>query len=525
MVSWSLVELAARLKAALGAAEQGDFRSARALQTELADPAVETWALAFDCQRWLAGFEAISLPQAFSLVERGQAGLAEQGLLEARRLRGLAAALCFDVEALNQLEATASDVNVSAWRKLAAGADGRIAAELAAAERTAASQKRASLVLEAASLLALVHAELGDLEEALAVARRASRMARTEGLPIQEYLANLVLARTRRLDGHPHLALRILSALANFATPPFRPWLEWETIMAGGDLGANAQTHSPARELQRALAAARGGSCQDFETATRELVAAAASWAPLESDVRRLSRGLGRPLGVEPTDATEAALQDWCAGSGAAPPFGLHSLNAADAVGDTARVAVWPDGRCLRFLSVGAALLSQSGELQWLAPTLRHHGRTDTMLAVLALAGPEGIDDGELFQRVYGFAFSRNSHHEVLTLLIHRTRERLGGLGRIDRAEGRTALTVSEPLMLSDPRCRRPVDERVLRFLARQHQATARDAAEALGMPLRRIQESLRQLAEQGACEPHKKGRQLVYGLEDTTFQEPTSHR
>ena len=91
-------------------------------------------------------------------------------------------------------------------------------------------------MLEASALRTLSTAERGDISAALAIARRVSRMARTESLPQSEYLANLVLARIRRLDNKPHLATRILHALYSVAPSPWLPWLAWEIVQATGSL-------------------------------------------------------------------------------------------------------------------------------------------------------------------------------------------------------------------------------------------------------------------------------------------------
>src|SRR4029453_533046 len=102
-------------------------------------------------------------------------------------------------------------------------------------ESDAYKAQHAPLVIEAASLRALALSGSGNLEEATRISRRASRMARTESIPQQEYFANLVLARLRRLNGQTHLATRILQSLLRMASPLWRPWLGWELVMAGAE--------------------------------------------------------------------------------------------------------------------------------------------------------------------------------------------------------------------------------------------------------------------------------------------------
>lgn len=52
--------------------------------------------------------------------------------------------------------------------------------------------------------------------------------------------------------------------------------------------------------------------------------------------------------------------------------------------------------------------------------------------------------------------------------------------------------------------------------------ASAKEAAEALGTPVRTSQDALRRMVDDGACRAEKRGRKLVYHVEDTTFLEPT---
>lgn len=108
-------------------------------------------------------------------------------------------------------------VEVAALRQ--AVLEGRGAADQAAdLERRALELAHAPVVLEAAALRALGELE-ADVEAAVRTARRAVRMARTEGLPLPELLANLVLARARRLSDRPHLSVRILRGFGSRGGP------------------------------------------------------------------------------------------------------------------------------------------------------------------------------------------------------------------------------------------------------------------------------------------------------------------
>ena len=98
----------------------------------------------------------------------------------------------------------------------------------------ASASRDPRLVVEVTALRALVLASLAKTGDALTFARRASLMARTEAEPDAELLANIVLARMRRHVGKPHLAVRILDALARLVPHAPRAWLEWERLLAGG---------------------------------------------------------------------------------------------------------------------------------------------------------------------------------------------------------------------------------------------------------------------------------------------------
>jgi predicted transcriptional regulator len=58
--------------------------------------------------------------------------------------------------------------------------------------------------------------------------------------------------------------------------------------------------------------------------------------------------------------------------------------------------------------------------------------------------------------------------------------------------------------------------------LAEQGRLSVRAVAQMLGIPVRTAQHALKALAEEGICEVERRGRELQYRIEDTTFSEPT---
>ncbi|RZO53679.1 MAG: hypothetical protein EVA89_29200 [Sandaracinaceae bacterium] len=76
---------------------------------------------------------------------------------------------------------------------------------------------------------------------------------------------------------------------------------------------------------------------------------------------------------------------------------------------------------------------------------------------------------------------------------------------------------------LPDPDASLQLEERLLRWIAREGRQEARRVAEELDVPLRSAQAVLQALVEDGALVRERAGRSFSYRVEDTTFQEPTS--
>lgn len=374
------------------------------------------------------------------------------------------------------------------------------------------------------------------IQEATLVARRASRMARSETLIFEEYLANLVLARVRRHGGQPHLAARILTALAQVVPPAFWRWLEWERVLAGGTTKPDANPGNPGNPgehpLRSLFDAAERGDRAAFEQAR----AVAALWV---TGWRSLSRELSVLIElVDPqqTPADTSAALPFCRGTRAEAPMGLlgplHAWQGPLSATTAARspavgplVITGPDSTARRVLSVGLGLTDTSKS--WVAPQARQSDhRPHAVIAALALSGHDGTPVEELFRTVYGFAFHPLKHDGVLRVVLHRAREELGQAGEIIREGTVLRLIPKQPLVVPDPRCQRPIEERVLLRLAeRDGRATARELAQSLQIPLRTVQRALGTLQEDGACTTERVGRSVEYQLEDTTFYQPSLHR
>ena len=377
----------------------------------------------------------------------------------------------------------------------------------------AAGRRLAAAVVEIRALRALFAIEAGDHAAGLALARRASLMARTEAIFDAELFANLALVRARRYSRQAHLALRIVEALERVATPAWRAWLDWEWLLAGGDVaGRGAQPDSPSAVLRALLGAAQSGDRTAFDRQALALQAATVA-EPLRREGEIVTAA------IDPhRDSRDAALLAWRNGTTTLAPALLHGLAVGTA---PACVAVWPDGRSARCLMVGAPLLA-GPQVARLRPSRLTHGRVETVLAILALAGRDGLEEATCFARAYGFAYAPSLHRGVLDVLVHRARGAVDGVGVIVREAGRLALLATRPLLIPDPRTSRSTTDRVLRLLAEHGRASAKEAAAGLGMSLRTAQGALSDLAASQACTVERDGRNVTYAVEDSVFSEAT---
>jgi hypothetical protein len=422
-------------------------------------------------------------------------------------------------------------VEVDIARALAALLRGGTAAlDLDALAGRATAARLAGPLVEIHAVRALHALESGDHATGLALARRASLMARTEGIPEPELFTNLVLVRARRYSRQAHLALRIAEALDEIAPPPWRGWLAWERLFAGSGPADGAE--GPARVVASLLAAAQAGDRPQFDGAVEALRRAVAA-APLRRDVADLVAAL-----LPDQQTTSDALASWRDGRSALPPLALHGLATPPPAEDTgpgcrpaaelepaaAYVLVRPGGRGARFLRAGLGFATDSGVAR-VRQSRRPHGRVESLLAILALAGPDGLEESVCFARAYGFAYVAGVHRGVFDVLVHRARGAVDGIAGLVRGNGRLALAPAQALLIPDPSTSRSTTDRVLRLLAERGRASAKEAAACLGMSLRAVQGALNELAGSEACTVERDGRHVTYAVEDSVFSEPTTRR
>lgn len=444
------------------------------------------------------------------------------------------AILAFDVEGVHAAARLCADMAGPHARMQIASAElwaSYAAADWPAVERRATlvhglaeAAEVAELQIEARALRAWALHEGGQLTAALDDARAASRAGRAHRLPQAEYLANLVLARLRRYDGAAYLSMRILNALAPVAPWMWRGWLSVESAMASSGLSREGpkprvRSQVAAQALNHAFAEARSGDRVGFERTLTRLRRVVGDWSPLGRDVATLAGACDPALELDPP----RALLQWRRGERDGYPPGLGpALVSADELGG-GWVLVQTESGPARVAGCSVSLHRDPGT-SVLEPGRAGQRRVETLLAVLALAGAEGLPEAELFARVYGFRYVAELHGGTFGVLVHRARERGGSALRIERASGRVRLEpLVERLLAHDPRCTSVGQDRVLRYLATNPATTARAISRALEIPLRTVQASLKELVEQEVCDSARRGREWVYRVEDTTFREPTT--
>ncbi len=336
--------------------------------------------------------------------------------------------------------------------------------------------------------LGALHA--GNAEDAVRIARRASRAAATDGILQGEYLANLALARVRRYRGLPHYAIRILSALQAVVPPIWDQWCRLELLLSGSPNSYLAGGHLSleASHLEVALSDSTG-------------------FLPLFRDVANY-RAL---LDVDAPVPESAAAFIW--GEHHATPGGIR-----DAQGDTLVLAL-PQRRARRVFRRGIdamriqpALFTATGR------------RLQVALCVGLLAGVEGLDKDQFFRMLYGFDRVDLSHDDILRGLVHRMRHADDTLNV--QFGDRIVVLADGPYAVPDPRCEQSLEDLILAYIAKRSGGSiAKEVAKAVQVPLRTVQRALADLVEEGLCIATPDGRRLEYVVDDTTFSEPTLHR
>ncbi|MDX2022464.1 MAG: hypothetical protein SF187_19665 [Deltaproteobacteria bacterium] len=394
-------------------------------------------------------------------------------------------------------------------------------AQLESVRREAADHQLSALLIEATVLSGLLALKHDQHPIVRGFVRRAALMAQSEGLPQSQYLAHAALARFRRYERRPHLAVRILASLRSVAPTCWRPWLDWECVMTGISRVNNETAPvavDVAQNLERYLLAVSSGA----PGASAAELALMKTKLQGRTDLLREARALegcvdpSLPLSQLPPDVLA-----WAQGTTDVVPCGVDGVlfGRSEHSNAMASVYVAPHKPPRRLLSIAAPLLAAQ---EALPRVQRHNARIETAAATLALTGASGVTEEEFWRRVYGFVFVPALHKSTLDVLLHRLRERFDGTAEIVRHEGRLRFEPLRPMFLVDPRGMPGVDALLLKMLSERGSASARTAAETLAVPLRTVQSALADLVAEGHLKIEGKGRNVAYVVEDTVFAEPT---
>ncbi|MFK8002014.1 MAG: winged helix-turn-helix domain-containing protein [Polyangiales bacterium] len=502
---------------------------------ELLSEADGAWAYAIRLKRWLNGSAEVepNVPRAvWQRPQKNEEATALFALcIEVRRaatlrLDGAGVSSCVAyARQLAQDHPGACDelaLGVSAaWEAWVLGAPNAESVEALALQGRARGD--AQVAVEAQVLRGLHELALRRVADAVQTLRRASRMARVEGVPNLEVLAGIALARARRFQGRPQLALRILRAVAPHAPPPWRRWLSWEAALSGARFAGGRADATILGALLRACDASEQGHADGSRVSLESLSKGAESFAALSQEARAAAALLS--VG-ECTDAP-ADVAAWIRSevSEVPPAFrGFIFASHIEEAGESCALLLAPtQGSARRVLarSVRLAMALGYDADSAAAPT---HPRTDSGLATLAF-GRGALPLGVYFEQVYEYPFDSGVHRSMVNMHVKRMRERVGESAGIERDGDTIALHIKRPLILRDARCEETIEDRVLGVLARSDAKSASELARELKIPLRTVQRILRELQVDAGVEQHKEGRKVRYAVEDTTFSEPTRTR
>jgi hypothetical protein len=300
--------------------------------------------------------------------------------------------------------------------------------------------------------------------------------------------------------------------------------LSWELLLAG-----EASRHEELEALPaprgivelgfesaalpvHALSAAAAGDRDRYDASMAALSVGRCRYSWLSADLSCLQAlaSVNEPASGEPAPFADGTVDQI--------PRGLSNLAPADS--PPALVVARPS-TARRLLLLGLPLLRSE------EPTLRiyddTHERIDSIIACLALHGGRMVEQ-ELFERVYGFAFRPRIHAGSFRVNLHRVRSRLEGQATVRNSEQGVELEVNAPFAIFDPRTGGTADDLLLHAIAVEGRLTAKAAARATGLPLRTVQRNLRGLVDAGLCQRERRGNEVLYLVEDTTFSEPTRH-
>lgn len=506
-------------------------------ETEPLFEADGAWVYALGLQRWLGGSggaeaEPVVPSAAWQMPERDEGAEAlfalSTQMRRAATLRldgaGVVAAVARSRQIAQRFPKACGELVLElsvAWEAWVLGTPDAAAVEALA--HKARERGDAKVAVEAQVLRGLHEMAEGLVADAVQTLRRASRMARVEGVPNLEVLSGIALARARRFQGRPQLALRILRAVAPHAPPPWNRWLSWEAALSGARFGGGRGDPSVLGALLRACDASEEGRVDDSRMSLAGLVTGSESFLALRDEALAAAALLSVGEYVEPSPDVAAWIRSEVSD---VPPSlrGFIFASHIDDGGESCALLLAPVGGSARRVLARSLSLAVALGLDAVPAAAPTHPRTDAGLATLAFE-EAALPLETYFETVYEYTFDPSVHRSMVNMHVKRMRERVGASAGIEREGDTIALRVARPLILRDARCEETIEDRVLGVLARSDAKSASELARELKIPLRTVQRILRELQVDAGVEQKKEGRKVRYAVEDTTFSEPTRTR
>ena len=388
-------------------------------------------------------------------------------------------------------------------------------------------------------------------DQAISMAQQAVALTHAhENGTFDRPLALLTLARAYRYDGQPNLALAALGRISSSAFGLWTAWASWERMLAGGvsgtitaesagmpnSLPGGGVMHDAALRLQDLFAALRIRSRLAVEGALADLQRSVVGCRMLAAEVDALMSVVNPRRQRLPR-----SIQSWAMGQGRASRCAFLGVAMVAApptvrVRPSAMVLGLPGLPGRRFLAAGTVFVADARLAERTQmPASSTRTRSETGLAVLALAGPTGISCDEFFRTIYGLRFCASRHQSVLDVLCYRIRALLGDAGDLQRSRRRTPsdpgsgidskmwLVLHGPIIVADPRCGLSTAGRILHAVALASEfggLSMSQIASEITLPVRTVQLFIQDLVQSGQCLAVRRGRHLKYRVKDPVLRE-----
>ncbi|MEL7370948.1 MAG: helix-turn-helix domain-containing protein [Myxococcota bacterium] len=353
-------------------------------------------------------------------------------------------------------------------------------------------QGHGELLLDAQTLVVLLRTfeDLPPIREA----RRLARMSESEGFVDREAIAALCLARTRRLEGRPWLAQRIMAiAVVPAGLAPLKQ-CEGEMVGDVGHALHQALTNAdPRAELQ--------------------------TWAAQRQHTlwRRDATIVQQIYGL--ADTVDPVVDAWRRGDVHQTPRGFRDPATLD---KRFMILLRPGRSAIR---IAPASLFDPALKTARDTTINLTPKLSMSLAAIAFTGQEGLSKSQWTTMVRGTDQPQSEVASLTRVIRHRIRRALPEGLTLESDAVHLRLRVERPALMDDPLGTVTLEERILAYLAWCPNEGTQGISEAVGAPLRTVQTALAALVESGVCRQVRDQRQIHYRIDDTGFRTQTQAR